>query len=662
MKENSLVSIVVRTKDRPELLQKALESISRQTYRPLQVVLVNDGGCDLEIKYLQDILDDIALNYIRLEKNMGRAHAANTGIKNAHGAYIAFLDDDDEYYPEHIDDLVSFLSNQTYYEVVYSDTETVVRHPSTEEIKPARYREKVFSKDFSYNDLLVGNYIPFNSILFSKNVLLSEEIDESMDLYEDWDLLIRISLKHPFYHLKKVTAIYNQWSKDLQINQADPDYMISMHKKVIEKHRDKITPEVILNLKHDKERFETAFNNLLDKYNLLEEKDLDRFKWKESSYVKQIEDTLRERNSRIIQLENTVQVMKETQGWKVLEKFRLFRERTFPQGTIRRRFYELLLKSGRVIHEEGFKSFFIKARRSLKFSKQPGILKADATFYLREEFRRRPVTAILPIYNGHDYLLQCIDSVLRYTDLNFHSLVLIDDKSTDNRNRNYLKKIDTSGKNIKIIYNNKNIGFVKTVNKGMRLAKEDVILLNSDTIVTKAWVEKLQRAAYSGPKIATATPFSNNAIHCSIPDFLKDNTIPEGYSIDSFSKFIEDTSLRYYPEIPTAVGFCVYIKRVLLEQIGYFNELNFDKGYGEECEFCARAHRAGFIHVLDDSTYIYHKGSVSFSPENRLEIVDKHLAIIDKMYPEFLRGVNKYYSENPLRLIHNYIRFRMNLS
>ena len=660
MKEN-LVSIIVRTKDRPKLLMRALQSIAGQTYTYIEVVLVNDGGCDLDIKELQGILGGILLNYIRLEKNTGRAHAGNIGIKNAHGEYIAFLDDDDEYYPEHIDNLVSFLSNQSYYEVVYSDTETVVKHSSNEERKSAGYRGKVFSKDFSYNDLLVGNYIPFNSILFSKNVLLSEKIDESMDLYEDWDLLIRISLKHPFYHLKKVTAIYNQWSKDLQINQADSDHIITMHKKIIEKHRDKITPEVILHLKHDKERFESEFNNLLDQYSILETKDLDNFKKEESSYAKQMEDALSEKNSRIIQLENTLQLMRETLGWKALERFRTFREKTFPQGTKRRRFYELFIKSGRVISEEGFESFFGKVRRSLRLSKPSRILKADATLYLKEEFRRKPVDIILPIYNGYDYLCQCIDSIFRNTDLNFHSLILMDDKSTNDRIRGYLKQIDTKGKNIEIIYNDQNMGFVKTVNKGMRLTKEDIVLLNSDTIVTKGWIEKMQRAAYSGPKIATVTPLSNNAIHCSIPQFLKENTIPEGYSIDSFAKFIEDISLRYYSEIPTAVGFCMYIKRILLEKIGYFDELNFDRGYGEECEFCARANRAGFIHVLDDTTYIYHKGAVSFSPENRVGIVDKHLAIIDKMYPEFLCKVNKFYSENPLRLIHNYISFRMNL-
>ena len=75
MANNPLVSIIVRTKDRPKLLNRALQSISAQTYRPLEVVVVNDGGCDLDVEELKDILRDISLNYMRLEKNTGRSHA-----------------------------------------------------------------------------------------------------------------------------------------------------------------------------------------------------------------------------------------------------------------------------------------------------------------------------------------------------------------------------------------------------------------------------------------------------------------------------------------------------------------------------------------------------------------------------------------------------------
>ena len=99
--ENPLVSIIVRTKDRPKLLERALQTVASQTYRPIEVVLVNDGGCDLDIK-AEKILEDMSLNYIRLEKNTGRAHAGNIGLGNVNGKYVGFLDDDDEFYPEHV--------------------------------------------------------------------------------------------------------------------------------------------------------------------------------------------------------------------------------------------------------------------------------------------------------------------------------------------------------------------------------------------------------------------------------------------------------------------------------------------------------------------------------------------------------------------------------
>src|SRR3990170_7346574 len=98
---NPLVSIIVRTKDRPKLLRRALQSIAVQTYRPIEAILVNDGGCDLDVDGLKTILGDVSLNYVRLEKNTGRAHAGNVGIENARGEYVGFLDDDDVLYPGH---------------------------------------------------------------------------------------------------------------------------------------------------------------------------------------------------------------------------------------------------------------------------------------------------------------------------------------------------------------------------------------------------------------------------------------------------------------------------------------------------------------------------------------------------------------------------------
>lgn len=267
--ENPLVSIIVRTKDRPKLLMRALQSIASQTYSPVEVVLVNDGGCDLNVPEIKSILGDITLNYIRLAYNTGRANAGNVGIENSSGEYIGFLDDDDEFYPEHISTLISFLK-QSDYKIVYADSEMVFKDYNLETKEISEIDKHIFSsKDFSYKDLLIENYIPFITIFFAKDVLTSMKgFDESLELYEDWDLLLRCGGRNPFYHIKKVTSKYMQWSRELQIAQS-PDYWKKAeiaYDKVIDKHREKFTPEVIRYFRDSAYKIRTA---LVEKNNFI---------------------------------------------------------------------------------------------------------------------------------------------------------------------------------------------------------------------------------------------------------------------------------------------------------------------------------------------------------------------------------------------------------
>ena len=143
------------------------------------------------------------------------------------------------------------------------------------------------------------------------------------------------------------------------------------------------------------------------------------------------------------------------------------------------------------------------------------------------------IDIIIPVYNAYEDLRTCIESVLECTDLCHHRLLLVNDASSDERILPYLNELSLNHENILHIENETNLGFSGSINHGIQVSgTRDVLLLNSDTMVTKNWVEKLVACAYSDPSIATVTPLSNNATLCSVPEFLKENRLPEGYSLE----------------------------------------------------------------------------------------------------------------------------------
>lgn len=263
---------------------------------------------------------------------------------------------------------------------------------------------------------------------------------------------------------------------------------------------------------------------------------------------------------------------------------------------------------------------------------------------------RSGVDIIVPVYNALNDVKLCVDSIRKHTDLSLDRLILIDDRSPDENVFPYLKSLE--GEGIVVLQNEKNLGFSGTVNQGLCYSDRDVILQNSDTIVTRGWVDKIVECAYSAPAIGTVTPFSNNATLCSIPNFCQENTIPNGLSIDEYAEIIEKTSLKRYPRITVAVGFCMYIKREVINLTGLFDAATFQRGYGEENDFCWRAEQLGYYHVLCDTTYIYHSGSASFVSEEKMQLMRDHAEILEGWYPKQMHSNDVYVRDNP----HQYVR------
>lgn len=272
----------------------------------------------------------------------------------------------------------------------------------------------------------------------------------------------------------------------------------------------------------------------------------------------------------------------------------------------------------------------------------------------------KSVDIIIPIYNAADDLKICLESIYKNTDLSKNRLVLINDNSSDSR----IKEILDSQKreNVIVIHNDKNQGFSANINLGMAQSEEnDVILLNSDTVVTDRWVEKMVDCAYSSPEIGTVTPLSNNATLCSVPVFCEENKLPENIDAEKMGRIVEHCSMKKYPRISVAHGFCMLVKREVINLIGNFDAATFGRGYGEENDFCNRAEQVGFIHVQCDDTFILHTGTKSFVSAEKEEYIRKHDMILRKRYPSQMHANDVYVRDNPNGYVQENIKIFMDL-
>ena len=263
---------------------------------------------------------------------------------------------------------------------------------------------------------------------------------------------------------------------------------------------------------------------------------------------------------------------------------------------------------------------------------------------------KKSVDIIIPIYNAYEDLTICLESIYRNTDLVQNRLILINDNSPDERIKKLLNK--QVGKNIIVIHNETNKGFSANINIGISQSeKNDVILLNSDTIVTKNWVEKIVKCAYSDRSIGTVTPLSNNATLCSVPAFCEENKLPNNMSVDQVAEVVERCSMRKYPEITVAHGFCMFVKREVIDTIGNFDAATFGRGYGEENDFCNRAGQVGYKHVMCDDTYILHTGTKSFANTEKAAYIAEHDRILRERYPIQMEKNDIHVRDNPNKFV-----------
>jgi GT2 family glycosyltransferase len=254
---------------------------------------------------------------------------------------------------------------------------------------------------------------------------------------------------------------------------------------------------------------------------------------------------------------------------------------------------------------------------------------------------------IVPVHSGRAETLTCLASVLEAASETSFALVVVDDRGPDPALWADLALLARRGL-IELLVQPRNRGFVAAVNAGMRLHPDrDVIWLNADTEVWDGWIDRLRRAALSGPDIATVTPLTNNGTICSYPRFDTDNYDPPEIGWAALDRLAARANAGRAVEAPTCVGFCTYVRRAALDALGMLDEAAFGSGYGEENDFSRRAITAGWRNLIAGDVFVWHAGQTSFG-DARAERVEAALKLVERRHPGYRRAVRDYVADDPV--------------
>lgn len=257
------------------------------------------------------------------------------------------------------------------------------------------------------------------------------------------------------------------------------------------------------------------------------------------------------------------------------------------------------------------------------------------------------VDVIVPVHSGRAETLRCLYCVLSSPQSTPFRLVVVNDASPDEEIMLALRKLADRGL-LDLLENPRNLGFVSSVNRAVLLHPDrDIVLLNADTEPHNDWLDRLKDAAYRHSRVATVTPLSNNATIASYPRFDRDNPGALELTSAEFDRLVARTNGKACVSAPTGIGFCLYVRRAALDEVGLFDEVAFGLGYGEENDFCRRAAAVGWDNRIAADVYVWHWGTRSFKGMKGKRV--RHaMQVMDRRHPAYRKAVADFVTEDPL--------------
>ncbi|MCP4691285.1 MAG: glycosyltransferase, partial [Desulfobacterales bacterium] len=494
-----MASVIIRTMDRPEMLKEALRSVAAQTWPNIEMLVINDGGENVEDIVMGFKGDVSHVRYIHLATNQGRSIAANIGLERAGGEYIILLDDDDYFYPGHITMLMNALEEAgPGVGVAYAGVECIKNEAPAGE-KPGY----VFKDPYDPLRLLTENYIPMHAALFWSRLLDSGAcFDESMGTFEDWDFWVQLSRITQFKFVDEVGAVYRIYEEGGFGVGGDEDRIREARAAFFEKWHHLWTTEQLIQI-IDSYKYRRRYDDLSKRYatrvehlqaveKQVEEHTrtnaalLERLNSQDTEITEQAvviyEQTgsLEEERQKSLALMERILELENSTSWRITRPVR--RVSIFAQGlsqkllSISRRIQRYLSLSIQILSTEGVGRYIERVGKKLA-GRQDERKKADATEPGRPEMetswgplrftthKEPEFSIIIPVHNKHLYTYTCLKSLAADNDPAAFEIIVVDDHSVDETGE-MLAAMD----GVRVVNNQGERGFIHACNLGAKHA------------------------------------------------------------------------------------------------------------------------------------------------------------------------------------------------
>lgn len=604
MAQKPTVSIVSISYNHEKFIAKTLDGFLLQERDfAIEIIIADDASTDGTQRIIQEYAykhPDIFRPILR-KKNIGIQPNLNDALRHARGDYIALCEGDDFWTDStKLKRQVEFLDKRPDYALCF--------HPVRVFFEGKQEEESIFptkTTGFTLDNLLAGNYIQTNSVMYRR-----QQYDKLPNdvLPLDWYLHVYHASFGKIGFINRVMSAYrrhdggawwDEYSDSSRLMRRNGFEYLRLFEEIFalfganEKRGQIIMTEAV-------EYARAAIINAPDANKMALVERFPRFASRlieaDLDLLHTAKTQLSAAEARTHELEEEVSRLKNSRAYTLASKI---------QG----------------------------GKRRLK----------TAHSYIRSSVGSRgKVTVVVPVYGDWESLHDCVKSLIEFVPTS-HKVMFVNDCGPEvDSIEKKLKELIKGHSNFHYYRNPKNLGFVGTCNRAVSLdkTKNNILLLNSDTIVTEGFIDTLSAVLDRSQNIASVSPRSNNATVFSVP-FPVDGADywPPEKSYALYKKFKNEIPEVY--EAPTTHGFCMLVRRSVIVEHGLFDPA-YGAGYGEENDFCMRTRRAGYTHAIANRAYVFHMGSRSFTDDIRDKKIQENHKILIKRYPEYDTLVKQY--------------------